>query len=235
MGIMRLGGLQKNTLIDYPGKLSCVLFLSGCNFSCPYCHNPDLASGRLTGNAWPDEKAVYDFLESRKGFLDGVVISGGEPTLDRGLFPLCEKIKRIGYPIKLDTNGSQPQVIRQLIDEGLVDYIAMDIKTDLLHYSPLIAKDYDPAQILASIHTIMETARAYEFRTTCVKPIVDEESIEEISKTIRGAALYALQNFRNGRVLRPEYFAENQGSYDEDGIKLLKSIAEPWVKECIIR
>jgi pyruvate formate lyase activating enzyme len=235
MRIMRLAGLQKNSLIDYPGKLSCVLFLSGCNFSCPYCHNPDLASGRLTDNTYAGEKAVYDFLESRKGFLDGVVISGGEPTLGRGLFPLCEKIKRMGYPIKLDTNGSQPQVIKRLIDEGLVDYIAMDIKTDLLHYSPLIVKDYDPAQILASIHTIMETARAYEFRTTCAKPIVDEQSIEEISKTIRGATLYVLQHFRNGRVLHPEYFAQNQRIYDEDGLRHLKSIAELWVKKCIIR
>jgi pyruvate formate lyase activating enzyme len=235
MGIIPLGGVQKNSLIDYPGKVSCVLFLSGCNFSCPYCHNPDLARGRLMGNACPDEKAVYDFLERRKGFLDGVVVSGGEPTLDKGLFLLCEKIKRMGYPIKLDTNGSQPQVIKQLIDEGLVDYIAMDVKTDLLYYSPLIVKDSDPAQILASIHTIMETAGAYEFRTTCVKPIVDEHSIAKIAKAIRGATLYVLQHFRNGRVLHPEYFAENQRSYDEDGLRHLKSIAEPWVKKCIIR
>jgi pyruvate formate lyase activating enzyme len=235
MGIMHLGGLQKNSLIDYPGKLACVLFLSGCNFSCPYCHNPDLASGRLPGNAFPDQKAVYDFLESRKGFLGGVVISGGEPTLDKGLFLLCEKIKRMGYPIKLDTNGSQPQVITQLIDEGLVDYIAMDIKTDPFRYSPLIVKDYDPTQILASIHTIMETAKAYEFRTTCVKPIVDEQSIEEISKTIRGATLYVLQHFRNGRVLHPEYFVKNQGIYEGDELRHLKLIAEQWVKKCIIR
>lgn len=235
MGIMRLGGLQKNSLIDYPGKVSCVLFFSGCNFSCPYCHNPDLARGRLTGNAYLDEKAAYDFLERRKGLLDGVVISGGEPTLDKGLFPLCEKIKRMGYPIKLDTNGSQPQAIKQLINEGLVDYIAMDIKTDPLHYSPLIVKDYDPAQILASILTIRETASTYEFRTTCVKPIVDEQSIAKIAKTVRGATLYVLQHFRNGRVLHPELFAENQGNYDEDGPRHLKSIAEPWVKKCIIR
>jgi len=141
----------------------------------------------------------------------------------------------MGYALKLDTNGSQPQVIKELIDEGLVDYIAMDIKTDPLHYSHLIVKDYDPAQLLASIHTIMETARAYEFRTTCVRPIVDEQSIEEIAKAIRGATLYVLQHFRNGRVLHPEYFAENQGSYDEDGLRHLKSIAEPWVKKRTIR
>lgn len=232
---MRLGGLQKNSLIDYPGKVSCVLFLSGCNFDCPYCHNPDLVRDSLPCHAYPDEKAVYEFLERRKGFLDGVVISGGEPTLDESLFSLCEKIKRIGYPLKLDTNGSQPQVIKCLIDEGLVDYIAMDIKTDPLHYSPLIIKEYDPGHILTSIHTIMETARAYEFRTTCVKPIVAEQTIESIAKTIRGATLYALQHFHNSKVLHPEYFRENQGSYDEGGLMHLKSIAEPWVKKCIVR
>ena len=97
---MRLGGLQKNSLIDYPGKVSCVLFLSGCNFDCPYCHNPDLVRGSLSWHACPDEKTVYEFLERRKGFLDGVVISGGEPTLNRDLVPLCEKIKQIGYPNK---------------------------------------------------------------------------------------------------------------------------------------
>ena len=137
---MRIGGLQKNSLIDYPGKVSCVLFLSGCNFDCPYCHNPDLVRGSLSCHPFLDEKAVYEFLKRRKRFLDGVVISGGEPTLNKNLFRLCEKIKQIGYPLKLDTNGSQPQVIKRLINEGLVDYIAMDIKTDPLHYSPYNSK-----------------------------------------------------------------------------------------------
>jgi len=196
IGLMRLGGLQKNSLIDYPGKVSCVLFLSGCNFDCPYCHNPDLVRGSLPCHASPDEKAVYEFLERRKGFLDGVVISGGEPTLNRNLILLCEKIKQIGYPLKLDTNGSRPQVIKRLIDEGLVDYIAMDIKTDPLHYSPMIVKNYNPGHILTSIKTIMEKAKTYEFRTTCVKSIVAEQNIENIAKTIRGAALYVLQRFR---------------------------------------
>lgn len=231
---MRLAGLQKNSLIDYPGKVSCVLFLSGCNFDCPYCHNPDLVRGILTCHAYPNEKAVYDFLERRKEVLDGVVISGGEPTLDESLFSLCEKIKRIGYPLKLDTNGSQPQVIKRLIDEGLVDYIAMDVKTDPLHYSPLLTKESGPGHILISIHTIMETARVYEFRTTCVKSIVAEHTIESIAKTIRGAKLYVLQHFRNGRVLHPEYFCENQANYDEGGLAHLKSIAEPLVKRCIV-
>ena len=141
---MVFGGLQKNSLIDYPGKVSCVLFLSGCNFDCPYCHNPDLAKDSSLCPVLLDEKAVFDFLQRRKGFLDGVVISGGEPTLQKDLLVLCKKIKELGYLIKLDTNGSRPQVIKRLIDEGLVDYIAMDIKTDPFHYSPLIAKSQIP-------------------------------------------------------------------------------------------
>jgi pyruvate formate lyase activating enzyme len=233
--LMRLGGLQKNSLIDYPGKVSCVLFFSGCNFDCPYCHNPDLVNGGLTCHDYPNEEAIYGFLERRKGLLDGVVISGGEPTLDKRLFPLCKKIKRMGYPIKLDTNGSQPKVIRRLIDEGLVDYIAMDIKTDPLHYSPLIVKDLYPGHILTSIHIIMETARAYEFRTTCVKSIVAEDTIENIAKAISGAHLYVLQHFRNSRVLHPEYFCKNRPNYDENGLMRLKLVASPWVKNCIVR
>jgi pyruvate formate lyase activating enzyme len=232
---MRIGGLQKNSLIDYPGKICCVIFLSGCNFDCPYCHNPDLVRGRLPRHACLDEKTVYEFLEKRKGFLEGVVISGGEPTLNKNLITLCEKIKQIGYPLKLDTNGSQPQVIKRLIREGLVDYIAMDIKTDPFRYSPLIIKDYDSGHIFTSILTIMETARAYEFRTTCVKPIVAEQDIENIAKTIRGATLYILQSFRNDRVLHPEYFREDQGCYDEESLIHLKSIADPWIKKCMVR
>lgn len=232
---MLLGGMQKNSFIDFPGKVSCVLFLPGCNFDCPYCHNPDLVKGTLSGPPFFDEKTACEFLERRKGFLDGVVISGGEPTLEKDLTSLCEKIKQMGYPVKLDTNGSRPQVIERLIDEGLVDYIAMDIKTDPFCYSPFIKKDYNPDHILSSIQIIMESALAYEFRTTCVKPMVDEHIIENIAKIIKGAMLYALQRFSHTEVLHPEFFQETESGYDEDGLMHLKSIAEPWVKECIVR
>lgn len=123
-----IGGWQKNTIIDYPGKVSCVLFLSGCNFSCPYCHNPNLVKVDGLPSCFLDEQTVLNFLEKRRGFLGGVVISGGEPTLQRDLFVLCKRIKQIGYPVKLDTNGSRPEVLKRLLKEGLVDYIAMDIK-----------------------------------------------------------------------------------------------------------
>ena len=231
---MLLGGLQKNSLIDYPGKVSCVLFLSGCNFHCPFCHNPDLVKGNLCPSLL-DEKTLYGFLEERKGFLDGVVISGGEPTLQQDLICLCKEIKKMGYPIKLDTNGSRPQVIKRLIDERLLDYIAMDIKTDPFHYPPSITRNCNPHAIISSIQIIMESVVAYEFRTTCVKPFVDLEIIEKIAKTIKGATLYALQHFRNGRILRPEFFQKSGAAYTEDELMHLKSVAEQWVKKCILR
>jgi pyruvate formate lyase activating enzyme len=231
---MLLGGLQKNSLIDYPGKVSCVLFLSKCNFHCPYCHNPDLVKGNLCPSLL-DEKTLYGFLEERKGFLDGVVISGGEPTLQQDLICLCKEIKKMGYPIKLDTNGSRPQVIKRLIDEQLVDYIAMDIKTDPFHYSPSITKNSKPHAIISTIQILMESVVAYEFRTTCVKPFVDLEIIEKIAKTIKGATLYVLQHFRNGRILHPKFFHKTEAAYTEDELIHLKFIAEQWVKECILR
>jgi len=232
---MLISGVQKNSLIDYPVKTSCVLFLSGCNFDCPYCHNPHLVrAGSLHLPFFQDEE-VYDFLKKHKGFLDGVVISGGEPTIRQDLISLCKKVKQIGYPIKLDTNGSRPQVIKQLVEEDLIDYIAMDIKTDPFHYSPLIKEGQNPNHIIDSIQIIMESALTYEFRTTCVKPFVDAKIIRNIVKIIEGAMLYALQPFNNSKVLHPEFFKATNPGYKKDELMDLKSLAEPWVQSCIIR
>ena len=232
---MVLGGLQKNSFIDYPCKISCVIFVTGCNFDCPYCHNPGLVKGEFTGSSLIDEKMVFDFLKKRKGFLDGVVISGGEPTLKKGLASFCDKIKRIGYPVKLDTNGSRPRVIKRLVDEGLIDYIAMDVKTDPFYYPQLIKKDCKPDDILSSIRIIMESDMDYEFRTTCVRPFVTSRIIGNIVKIIKGTMLYALQRFQDTGVLHPECFPQNCSGYKEKELIGLKSIAEPWVKRCIIR
>lgn len=230
---MVIGGLQKNSLIDYPGKISCVLFLSGCNFACPYCHNPDIAKGFLASDI--TENSIYDFLESHREFLDGVVISGGEPTLQKDLFRLCRKTKQMGYPVKIDTNGSRPLVIQALIDEGLVDYVAMDIKTDPACYFPLIEKKYSTENIIASIRIIMESKIDYEFRTTCIKPFIDADVIESISRLISGAKLYALQKFQNTGVLQPEFFHGDECSYSDDELIHLKSLAKPWVARCVVR
>ncbi len=230
---MAFGGIQKNSLIDYPGKISCVLFLSGCNFTCPYCHNPDLV--RNTSPVLLEETEVYRFLESRRTFLDGVVVSGGEPTLYPGLKSLLKKIKEIGYPLKLDTNGSNPSVIKNLIDEGLVDYIAMDIKTDPALYFFFAKYGCEPADILSSIKIIMDSGIDYEFRTTCVKPFISRPVIEKISSIIKGAKLYVLQHFQNKNVLDPDFFAAEDCGFSEDALLELKAAAEPFVENCIIR
>ena len=232
---MQIGGIQKSSLIDYPGKVSSVIFCSGCNFDCPYCHNPDLVQGCSGRSAEFDPDNVYRFIENRKGFLDCVVISGGEPTLQEDLFDLCRHIKNIGFPIKLDTNGSRPRVIKRLIDEGLVDYIAMDLKTDPTKYATYIKRNCDIASILSSIQVIMESEIAYEFRTTCVKPIVTARIIENICRLIQGAPVYALQHFHKSRMLHPDFFKEINYEYSDDELMRLKAVAEPWVKHCIVR
>ena len=232
---MNIGGLLKNSMIDYPGKLSCGIFLSGCNFDCPYCHNPDLAGGCGGGSTEFDPDHVYRFIENRKGFLDGVVISGGEPTLQEDLFDLCRRIKNMGFPVKLDTNGSRPRVIKRLIDEGLVDYIAMDLKTDPRWYATYIKANCNASAILASTKIIMESSIAYEFRTTCVKPIVTPEVIENISRLIKGAGLYALQRLHRSRMLHPDFFKEINYEYNDDELIQLKAVADPWVERCIVR
>ncbi len=233
---MILGGIQKNSFIDYPGKISCVLFFSGCNFQCPYCHNPDLATGCADCPAFLKDGGVFDFLEQRKDFLDGVVISGGEPTLQSDLAALCEKVKKMGYPVKLDTNGSRPRVLQGLIDDGLVDYIAMDIKTDPLLYDPLIKKeDCNPEDITSSIRLIMDSGVPYEFKTTCIKPLVNKQVVESICHYIRGARLYALQQCRNKEVLQPEFFQDDSCRFCDDELLGLQSAARDWVAECIVR
>ena len=232
---MHFGGLQKSSLVDYPGKLSSVIFFSGCNFDCPYCHNPQLARGSAACSADLTTANICDFLEQRQGFLDGVVVSGGEPTLQNDLAPLCRKIKGFGYPVKLDTNGSRPEVLKNLIDEHLVDYIAMDLKTDPVLYKSYIKSDCGPDPILASIRILMASGIDYEFRTTCVKPIVTLETIENMSHLIQGAKLYALQRFRSNDVLHPEFFGGVENEYSDEELLQLKAAAEPRVSECIIR
>jgi pyruvate formate lyase activating enzyme len=230
---MIIGGLQKTSLIDFPGKVSCVCFVSGCNFRCPYCHNPDLVEH--PGKAFLDEEGFFAFIRERRGFLDGVVISGGEPTLQKDLPAFVRRIKREGYAVKLDTNGSHPQMIRDLLEKRLLDYVAMDIKTDPSLYPLFMKRGIDPDCIRSSIKLIMASGIPYEFRTTCVRPIVDAEAVETIGRLIQGCFLYVLQNFSPVRVLQPDFFQNRQAGYDQEEMTHLKSIAETWVKKCIVR
>jgi pyruvate formate lyase activating enzyme len=232
---MRIGGLQKHSLIDFPGRVSCVLFTSGCNFACPYCHNPQLTG--FPGHPTPDFGVddFLSFLDARRSLLDGVVISGGEPTLHADLPELCRRVKERGLALKLDTNGSRPSMIKRLVAEGLVDYLAMDIKTEPERYGDGIAPLIEPAALLESLRAVMASGIDYEFRTTCVRPLVGPETVAAIARLIEGSRLYALQSFRSDRLLQPDYFSGIDPAFSPAEMAALQRIAEPHVARCTWR
>lgn len=230
---MIIGGIQKNSLIDFPAKICCVIFTAGCNFECPYCHNPELIRPPFT-TINPEE--IFVFLDKRKSLLDGVAITGGEPTLQKDLPDFCTRIKTFGYPIKIDTNGSRPKAIAFLIKNKLVDYIAMDIKSLPENYSPHIAKKVDPADILKSIHIIKTSGIPHEFRTTCVKPFVNADIIHKIAQLIDGANLFVLQkvSFQN-TILYPVFFEDTDNQFSTEEIDSFQKSISPYVNETMIR
>jgi pyruvate formate lyase activating enzyme len=230
---MIFGGIQKNSLIDYPGMISSVLFVSGCNFTCPYCHNPELVKDKFASVIHPIE--VLSFLAQRKQFLDGVVITGGEPTLQKNLIPFIKEVRRIGYRVKIDTNGSQPHVVDSLVSKSLVDYIAMDVKTIPDDYAPYIQKKATPDKIKESIQIILRSNLPHEFRTTCVKPFVNKTVVKKIAQLIQHARLYVLQPFNARKVLMPDFFPINTEGFTKSQLSEFQSIAQPWVKKCMIR
>lgn len=232
---MLFGGLQKNSLIDYPGKIATVFFTVGCNFNCPYCHNPELVKPPADLSDRFHQDFAYEFLRERRDFIEGVVISGGEPTLQHDLGNVCREIQKLGFSIKLDTNGSQPQVIARLIEDGLLDYIAMDIKTAPDRYVPVFTRSHQPENILKSIQLIMASGVAYEFKTTCIRPVIDASVIKIISRLIRGAACYALQKFRKTTVLHPAFFENHPDQFDEDDLSEFQTIAAEQVEKCLVR
>jgi pyruvate formate lyase activating enzyme len=177
---MRIVGLQKMTLLDYPGRVACTVFLGGCNFRCPFCHNSEL----LDGSAEPvmDVQELLAFLEKRKGLLDGVCITGGEPTLQKDLPELLSAIKALGYAVKLDTNGYRPEILKDLVGQGLVDYVAMDVKNSPQRYAETAGlPGLDIARIEESLAFLLSGAVDYELRTTVAEPLHDRQAMEDIA------------------------------------------------------
>ncbi len=193
---MMIGGLQKFSLIDYPGKISAIIFTIGCNFRCSYCYNQDLVIPSKFRKDIPIDE-IYDFLESRKGKLDAICITGGEPTLHNDLTEFIRNIKKMGFLVKLDSNGTRPEVLENLIQENLVDYFAMDIKAPFSKYRDVVNYSLNTDNIKKSIDIIMNSGIDYEFRTTIEKSMLTENDIFEIVDQIIGAKKYYLQMFRN--------------------------------------
>lgn len=234
---MYIGGFQKNSLIDFPKTIACIVFTQGCNFICPYCHNPDLVAGpqKRTSHLY-DENKLFAFLEKRKGFLQGVVITGGEPTLQKDLTAFCRRVKDMGYKVKLDSNGTRPEVLKTLFQDDLVDFISMDIKTRLDQYSLVLPGHFDVNKILESTRLVMKTAPAYEFRTTCSRPFVSKDILKEIGQMIQGASRYILQKCsRNVKVLDPEFLKSDQVFFSEEDMQEFKVIIDQFVETSIVR
>lgn len=214
---MRIGGLQKLSLIDYPGKLAAVVFTQGCNFRCGYCHNPELV---LPQEYCPviSEEEVMAFLRSRQEYLEGVVVTGGEPTVQGDIISFLDKIKRLGYLVKLDTNGSRPEVLKQLLSLRLVNYVAMDVKSSLSRYREVINAPLSVEKIEESIQTIIDSGIQHEFRTTVVKAFHPCQDLLEIRSLVEGARRYNLQMARlDGKILDNSLLAHepySEGEFD---------------------
>lgn len=199
---MIIGGLQKLTLLDFPGHTACTLFTVGCNFRCPFCHNAALVESGSTVEQIRED-TLFRFLEKRRGLLDGVAVTGGEPLLHADLKELLRKIKALGYSVKLDTNGSFPDRLAEIMESGLADYVAMDIKSGPAQYAEVAGTGAFTDRVLESIRLLRTGNVAYEFRTTAVHPFHTVQDFAEIGKLIQGAPRYFIQCFRDsGNILK---------------------------------
>lgn len=227
---IRLAGLQKLTLIDYPNKMACIVFTVGCNFKCPFCHNASLVNGT---EDYIDEESVLDFLKKRKGILEGVVITGGEPLLNGDIADFLEKIKQIGYPVKLDTNGTNPKLLKELVNKKLVDYVAMDIKNSFENYISATGNvKLNLEAINQSIDFLLEGTVDYEFRTTVVKGIHTTQDIVSIAKHIKDAKRYYLQQYKpSDENLSPDGLSE----FPKEEMNVFLSEASKYIKNVNLR
>lgn len=253
-----IGGLQKSSLIDYPGKISAIIFTQGCNFRCPYCHNPELITGNSEQkiendsplpsplrtlpkerlNIVPERsglrvRVILKFLETRRGKLDGVVITGGEPTLHKSLPEFIRQIKGLGFCVKLDTNGTNPDMLQKLIEENLIDYVAMDIKAPVEKYHEVTCCKLNTENILKSIEILKNSSVEYEFRTTVVKSQLAIKDFEQIGKMIAGAPKYYLQRFLPTKTLDNSFL--DQKTYSDEEFLLIIEILHKYIQKAELR
>lgn len=216
-------GYNKTTLLDYPGRVAATVFTGGCNFRCPFCHNKDLLDANISMNAI-DEEYVFEHLKKRRNVLNGVCITGGEPTLQKDLEEFIHKIRNIGYEVKLDTNGSNPEVLKKLLDEKLINYVAMDIKNTYEKYAITAGTEsHYIGKIRESIDILLSCEVDYEFRTTIVKELHVKEDIINITKMIKGARKYFLQ----GYVESPNVLEKRFSAYTRDELTdIIKDIKD---------
>lgn len=228
---MTLHGLQKMTLLDYPGRVACTLFTFGCNLRCPFCHNAGLVTAPDPSAAIPEEE-VLRFLSTRQGLLDGVCVTGGEPLLQPDIADFLAKVKALGFSVKLDTNGCYPQALRRVVEAGLVDYVAMDIKNSPAQYPVTVGlPTFDLAPVEESVRYLLEGHVDYEFRTTVVKELHTTDTVREAARWIAGASRYYLQAFVDSGNL----IGQGLTAPDPEQLQQMAAAAREFVKETALR
>jgi pyruvate formate lyase activating enzyme len=229
---MKIKGFQGTSLLDFPGRIASLVFFGGCNLSCPFCHNPTLV---LDPEQYPDYPlaALLEELQERRSFIDGVVVSGGEPTIARGLLPLLREIKGLALEVKLDTNGLAPAVLEQALAEGLVDYVALDLKTTVERYRELHNAPVDASALRRSIRLLLDGCVDYEIRTTCVPGLVDAADLPVMGETIRGARSWVLQQFVASHAM--DESLHSLSAHPPEQIRAFAEIAGTYVDQVSIR
>jgi pyruvate formate lyase activating enzyme len=230
---MIIGGFQRFSLIDYPGKICAIVFTQGCNFRCPYCHNPELVDKNPSGGQAVSQEEVLSFLEARRGKLEAVTVTGGEPLAQPDIGDFLSSVKALGYLVKLDTNGSFPSRLDTILRANTVDYIAMDIKAPIDKYEQVVRRSIDKERILSSIKLIMDRAPDYEFRTTVVRSLLEGYDFLEMGKMIQGSRLYVLQRFVPSKLLDDRFLDDD--TYSDNELNSIRDQMDGYVKQCIIR
>ncbi len=232
---MKLYGIKKVTLIDYPGKIACTVFTYGCNLRCPFCHNPELVTEAPSNTDTISDQEVLDFLKKRGSKIDGIVITGGEPLLHKwDLETFLTKIKKLGYNTKLDTNGTDPTFLKKLVKKGLVDFVAMDFKSGPEKYSQVMkarASDFD--KVLSTLEFLRNNTVDYEIRTTVVPDIHDEQELKKMLKFLKDIRKYVIQNFVPNGMIDKSY--SNKKGFTGKQLKDLKKISETVIEHVEIR
>lgn len=228
---MNIQGFQKLTLLDYPGKMACTIFTAGCNMRCPFCHNSRLVINP-SDEAEFTEDEILAYLKKRQGILDGVAITGGEPLMQKDIEDFIIKVRELGYPVKLDTNGTYPEKLKELVNKGLVDYVAMDIKNSPELYSETVGiADYNISKIEESIAFLLEGRVDYEFRTTVVRELHSVFSVEGIGKMIKGAKRHYIQAF----IDSGELIGFDLTAVPKNEMETMKNVMLKYVDSCEIR
>lgn len=228
---MNISGIQKLTLLDFPGKLACTVFTSGCNFRCPFCHNASLVLPGMSEHI--DESEVFSFLKKREGILEGVCITGGEPCLQSDLESFIEKVKALGFSVKLDTNGSFPEKLSALLEKGLLDYVAMDIKTSPERYAEVtgVTNKSFFENVKKSVELLKECGIPHEFRTTTAKELQNAEDFLKIGQWLRGEKRYFIQQYESSG----ELVGKEMTPYEKAELEEFKKLMENFVEDVEIR